>query len=614
MNELVIGIDLGTTNTCVACYQNGVVEILENSEGERLTPSCVFFLKKSESLPLVGQHAKTMTHMLPPNGIYEIKRFVGKRFKAVEETLQYFSFNVENRSDRPVIKIERDDATLELTPHQISSLILKKIKTDVEVKLGHKVDKAVITIPAYFNSTQRGKTLKAANAAGFTVLKLFNEPTAAALSYYFKKDDETNCYALVYDLGGGTFDVSVLKRTATSIDVICVDGDTELGGKDFDNLIVDYVCEKTKEYDWNPKEDRRKMRRLQNICEDAKINLSLAEETSITLEGFIKNHEVIEIELERDEFELKAKNLIKRTINIVDRCLKNSEIPKDRIKHVMLSGGSSRIPKIQQELTKYFDGKTLNKFINLDECVAEGAALQAAMLANNNMQKIKKLITTDVVPLSLGVELCADRMHFVIKKGTPIPTSNSISVSTTKDQQKTAPFKIFEGERLNVKKNHYLGSLLLENITPAPPGECKIFITFTIDHNGVLGVKAKEEMHNNIKELTVEYTRGGRSDGEIKDAIIDAEKNKEEDELFDVFSKRKLYLLEYCEAVKYNLRVLNSMEMYQDIYNWCRDVQARCESIDVDNKRELNNLINKTKNRCERCVEFPNFKGMPASP
>ncbi|KAJ3659764.1 hypothetical protein Zmor_011437 [Zophobas morio] len=595
MNELVIGIDLGTTNTCVACYQNGVVEILENSEGERLTPSCVFFLKKSESLPLVGQHAKTMTHMLPPNGIYGIKRFVGKHFKTIEEALKYLSFDIENRSDRPVIKIERDNGTLKLTPQQISSLILKKIKTDLIL----------------ICTTQREKTLKAANEAGFTVLKLFNEPTAAALSYYFKNDDETECYALVYDLGGGTFDVSILKRTATNIDVICVDGDTQLGGKDFDNLIVDYVCEKTKQHDWNPKEDRTKMHRLQNICENAKIALSLDKETSISLEGFMTNDETIEIELRRDEFVLRAKHLIERTINIVDRCLKNSKIPKDQIDHVILSGGSSRIPKIQEELSKYFDGKTLSEFTNLEECVAEGAALQAAMLANNNTQKINKLVMTDVVPLSLGVELCADRMHFVIKKGAPIPTSNSINVSTTRDQQKTVPFKIFEGERLNVKKNHYLGSLLLENISPAPPGECKILITFTIDHNGVLGVKAKEEMRNNMKELTVEYTRGGRSDGEIKDVIIDAEKNKEEDELFDVFSKRKLYLLEYCEAVKYNLRILNLIGKYQDIYALCKQVQTRCEDIDVDNSGELDTLIDKTKRRCATCSKFRKFKGMP---
>ncbi|XP_063923027.1 heat shock 70 kDa protein-like [Zophobas morio] len=524
-----------------------------------------------------------MTHMLPPNGIYGIKRFVGKHFKTIEEILKYLSFDVENRSDRPVIKIERDNGTLELSPQQISSLILKKIKTDVEAKLGDKVDKAVIAIPAYFNTTQREKTLKAANEVGFTVLKLFNGSTAAALSYYFKNDDETECYALVYDLGGGTFDVSILKRTATNIDVICVDGDTQLGGKDFDNLIVDYVCEKTKQHDWNPKEDRTKMHRLQNICENAKITLSLDKETSISLEEFMTNDETIEIELRRDEFVLRAKHLIERTINIVDRCLKNSKIPKDQIDHVILSGGSSRIPKIQEELSKYFDGKTLSEFTNLEECVAEGAALQAAMLANNNTQKINKLVMTDVVPLSLGVELCADRMHFVIKKGAPIPTSNSINVSTTRDQQKTVPFKIFEGERLNVKKNHYLGSLLLENITPAPPGE------------------SKEEMRNNMKELTVEYTRGGRSDGEIKDVIIDAEKNKEEDELFDVFSKRKLYLLEYCEAVKYNLRILNLIGKYQDIYALCKEVQTRCEDIDVDNSGELDTLIDKTKRRCATC-------------
>ncbi|XP_063923026.1 heat shock 70 kDa protein-like [Zophobas morio] len=612
MDDLVIGIDLGTTNTCVACYRNGMVEILENSEGGRLTPSWVFFMKNSALPPIVGQCAKRMVHTLPPNGIYETKRFLGKSFNAIEETLKYFTFNVENKLGSPVIKIERDNYTQELTPQEISSLILKRVKKDVEDKFGHKVEKAVITVPACFNTTQREVTLAAANEAGFTVLKLFNEPTAAALSYFFKKEDANDGYALVYDLGGGTFDVSVLKRTATNIDIICVDGNTQLGGKDFDNLIVDYVCEKTEHYDWDPKQNRRKMCRLQNICEDAKIDLSVGEETSIILDGFVSDQE-IEIELEREEFELKAHTLIERTINIVERCLKNSQIKKKQIEHVILSGGSGRIPKVQKMLFDFFARNTLTKFVHLDECIAEGAALQAAMLATNVTQKIEKLVITDVVPLSLGIGVWPDRMNFVIKKGAPIPTRKSIRVETIKHEQTTITFKIFEGERLNIKKNYYLGSLLLENITPAPPGQCKVWVTFTIDHNGVLDVKAKEQRSNNSKELTVRYTRGRHSESEIKDALVDAEKNQKEDESFDTFSKRKLYLLQYCEAVKYNLRILNLIEEYQEVYSLCKIIQTKIENIHVDNKSELDNLISEAERQCVPIVKNREFKNMPLS-
>ncbi|XP_063923248.1 heat shock 70 kDa protein-like [Zophobas morio] len=610
----VIGIDLGTTNTCVAYYANGKVEILENSEGKRLTPSYVFFPKKSTSPPIVGQRAKRMGDKIPSNGIYETKRFVGKSFNAMEPHLQHFSFNVENKLDSPVIRIERDNDTLELTPQEISSLILKKIKKDVEDKLGDKIDKAVITVPACFNTTQREVTLAAANQAGFTVLKLFNEPTAAALSYFFKKDDENDCYALVYDLGGSTFDVSILKRTATNIDVICVDGDTELGGNDFDKLIFDYVCEKMEEYNYNPRQNLRQMRRLQEKCEDAKKNLSTGEETSIILDGFIPNSEAIEVKLKRKDFELKAHELIKRTINIVNKCLNESQIPKNQIQHVILSGGSSRIPIIQKELSKYFDGKTLSKFNNLDECVAEGAALQAAMLTDNNTQKIKKLAMTEVVPLSLGIGLWVDRMRFVIKKDAPIPTTNTIRVLTSQNQQKTANFEIYEGERLIIKKNRYLGSLELENITPAPPGQCKLSITFSIDHNGVLEVKATEQINNNMKRLNVKYTRGGRSESEIEDTLKDAERNREEDELFDVFSKQKLYLLQYCEGVKYNLGTLNIIEKHQDVYRLCENIQTKGKTMDVDDKDELEYLIREVENQCAFVVKSCKFKNMPVRP
>jgi heat shock protein 1/8 len=542
--------------------------------------------------------------------ISEIKRFIGRTYQEIslQNKLQYFSFKVEDDFDDPIIVIRGEKRVLKKTPQEITTIILQKIKTDVEAKIG-TVDKAVITVPAYFNTSQREATLEAATDAGFTVLKLLNEPNAAALSYFFKNNVDDECYSLIYDLGGGTFDVSILKKTLNNIDIICVDGDTSLGGKDLDNLIVDYVCEKLKnEYGYDPKSDRRTMRRMQNKCETAKKTLSFTPETSIIFEAFVKGHDKVEIDITRKQFEEMGEKLFKRTIEIVTRCVNNSGIGKDKIKHVVLAGGSSRIPKIQELLSAYFDGKTLNKSGNFEECVAEGAALQAAMFSCNSEQRVDKIKITDVIPLSLGTSTNYGEMRFIFKKNTPIPTSNSYNVTTMFGNQRNMGFAIFEGERLEANKNRLLHQLTLENLTPAPPRQCKVILTMNIDQNGILTIKAKEKYHNNVKEVKINYARGTQSDKEIETVLLDTTNHEAEDQRFMTFAKKKMYLHNYCESAKYNFEEL--LRKDDKVYELCKNTLDRLESLQVGNEDIIEELTKEIKKKCDPIAKEYKFKYM----
>ncbi|RZC39282.1 HSP70 and/or MreB Mbl domain containing protein, partial [Asbolus verrucosus] len=572
-SSLCIGIDLGTTNSCVSYYRNGNVEILENKEGGRTTPSYVLFSDKNPVI--VGKYAKKMADMKPE---HEIKRLMGREFDDpnIQNNFKYLPFQVENLNDKPLVVVETGSKIHKNTPTQLSTYILKKIKKDVEEKLGENVNKAVITVPAYFSVTQREATLEAAVNAGFTVLKLLNEPTSAALYYYFKnkKNDDDEGYSLVYDLGGGTFDVAILKRTKNDIDIISVDGDSHLGGNDFDNLIAEYVCKILSEtHECDQKFNRRLKRRLKNKCEEAKESLSTAEEIEICLEAmFHKGDEPVDIPLTRKQFEQMASDLFKWTIEIVDKCLENSKLSKNDIKEIILSGGSTRIPKIQEMISQFFGGKKLNKFNNPDECVAQGAAIQAALLSTHPEQFIDQIKITDVVPLSLGIEVLGDFMDFVIRRNTPIPISQCKIYNNPYHAGTSLSFKIFEGERADVKKNYFLGNLEIDNLTPTPPRQCKVIVTMIIDQNGILTVKAKEQLSNNTKDLKVIYSRGHRSDREINSAISDARENEAEDAKFLQFAKGKQVFLDYCYSVLFNLNQKQLTKKYKSVYERCEEI------------------------------------------
>jgi heat shock protein 1/8 len=590
MSEVAIGIDLGTTNSCVYVHMNNRLKILESKEGGRITPSYVFFT--DQNAVIVGQYAKRMADAKPEYGIYEIKRLVGRKYDDpyVKNNLNYLPFQVKNIGNEPAVVIQCRNQIIKKSPQDLCTYILEKIKTDAEAKLGHPIHKAVITVPAYFNIAQREVTLAAANRAGFTVLKLLNEPTAAALSYYYEnnRSTEDKSYSLVYDLGGGTFDVAILQKGDSDIKIVGVDGDTHLGGHDFDNLLVEHVCQVLIEkYNYNPKNDRRNMRRLSNECEEAKKILSVSEETVIILTAFLTDPNTIEIPITRKEFETKAQDLFKKTIDIVDRCLKKANLDNDDIKEVILSGGSTRIPKIQAMITDYFKGKALNKFINPDECVAEGAALQAAMLSKDSSQEITHIKITDVTALSLGISNFVDLMTFLIKRNTPIPTSNKTRRITVYNNQTSMTFDIYEGERLEAKKNHFLGVLEISDLTPAPPGECTIEVTMSIDQNGILKVSARETVSNKTKDLKIVYTRGSRSDGEIKNTIVDATENKQEDQRFSKFAELKGYVIKYCVRSMYNFEDKNLLAKYRAAYDKCADVCKNVKNLHVDDEKEV---------------------------
>ncbi|KAJ3659726.1 hypothetical protein Zmor_011400 [Zophobas morio] len=610
MSDTVVGIDLGTTNTCAACYLNGRVKILENEEGGRVTPSYIFVTEKSKII--VGQYARKMAEAKPEYGICEIKRLLGRKFDDpyVQNNLQYFPFKIVSQSNDPVLSILQKNDTFTKTPVDLCTAILSKVKADIESKIGTPVDKAVITVPAYFNISQREATLSAANKAGFTVLKLLNEPTAAALSYYLEHDKEENI-SVVYDLGGGTFDVAILKRNGNNIDIIGVDGDTHLGGHDFDNLIVNYVCDYLhSSYKYNPRNDHRAMRRLHNECEEAKKTLSMTEETTIVLSGFVKDVPIVEIELTRDQFEEMGHDLFQRTIDIIDNCLKSCNIALGDIKEIILSGGSTRIPKIQQMISSYF-GKKPNKIVNPDECVAEGAALQAAMFSTNTEQQIHAFKITDVTPLSLGISNFVDLMTFCIERNTPIPVSKTLTRVTVDNQQKSMCFDVYEGERMDAKKNRHLGKVTISDITPAPPGKCEASFTMSIDANGILKVTAKEKLRNNVKNLTITYARGHQSDKEVKNALKDAEENKLEDDSFVKFAFLKEYVLDYCERAKYNLEKKNLQETYKQIYELCKVTKTEVEDLELGNEGRLRKLRDRIVTNCEPVVTKYNFELMP---
>ncbi|KAJ3639177.1 hypothetical protein Zmor_004047 [Zophobas morio] len=616
MEDLVIGIDLGTTNCCVSLYRNGNSKVLENDSGDRLTPSFVFYTNLG--VPTVGKHARQQAESNPENGIYVIKRLIGKKYDeaSIQHKLNSLPFQMEfNSSYDPIIVIKQGNQIIKKSPQELCSIILQKLKNDVEKKMGVEVNKVIITVPAYFNVLQREATLAAAQSAGFTVLKLLNEPTAAALTYYNEKDTSETNYSLVYDLGGGTFDVAILKRKGHDIEIICVNGDTNLGGQDIDNLLIDYISDKLrKSYNFEAKEKDEHCI-LRNKCEEAKKSLSFFEEITITLIGLVENQRKVEIHLKREELETIADDLFQRTIQIVDECVKTSKIPKNSIDEVILSGGSTRIPKIQTVLSDYFEKKKLNTFVNPDECVAEGAAIQAAMVSKNPEQSITKIQMSEVIPLSIGTGDQVGRMRFLINRNTPIPAFGTVTLNTAKRNQTSALINVYEGERTNVQDNRFLGKMTIENLTPAPPRHCTVNISVNVDENGILRVSAQEvKQHGeNSKEIKINYVRGNRSQGEIKNTLTDAEECKDKDECFIRFAEKKRYLINYCESYLYNLIAKNIIDKYRNIYESCKETKKKVKLLNLEEENVIEKLIINTRMQCEEIAKEHNFEFMPKS-
>jgi heat shock protein 1/8 len=528
-----IGIDLGTTYSCVGVWQGDRVEIIANDQGNRTTPSYVAF---SGAERLIGDAAKNQSAMNPKNTVFDAKRLIGRRFDepSVQGDMKNWPFAVIDKDSKPHIKVEYNGEEKVFAPEEISSMVLMKMREIAEVYLGKTVKKAVVTVPAYFNDSQRNATKDAGAIAGLEVLRIINEPTAAAIAYGLDSIEKGTASkkerkVLIFDLGGGTFDVSLLTIDNGIFTVKATAGDTHLGGEDFDNRIVDYLKgEFKRKHQKDLTDNARAIRRLRTTCERAKRNLSSTTQTTIEIDSL---HDGIDFttNLTRAKFEELCNDLFVGCLDPVDKVLKDSKYKKEEVDDVVLVGGSTRIPKIQSLLQDFFKGKQLNRSINPDEAVAYGAAVQAAIITGNQTSKTENLLLLDVVPLSLGVEMEGGIMSVVVPRNTPIPTIKKKTFTTIADGQTVVEFPIYEGERVMCRDNNLLGQFELTGIPPAPRGVPEIECTFELDANGILHVSAEDKATHRKSNIVIKNDAGRLTSEDIQRMLNDAAKFKEED-------------------------------------------------------------------------------------
>ena len=552
--EKVIGIDLGTTNSCLAVLEAGQPKVIANSEGGRTTPSIVAFGKVNDRL--IGQLAKRQTVTNAENTVYSIKRFIGRRWEDTELERSRVPYNcTKGRDDTVDVQIRGQN----YTPQEISAMVLKKLKQDAENYLGAKVTKVVITVPAYFTDAQRQATKDAGTIAGLEVLRIINEPTAAALAFGLDKQDQEQLI-LVFDLGGGTFDVSILQLGDGVFEVKATSGNNHLGGDDFDNAIVSWMIEQfLAEEKIDITKDKIALQRLREAAEKAKVELSSMIATSINLPFIIADStgpKHLEMELTRSQFENLAENLIAGTIAPMVQALKDAELKPQNIDRIILVGGSTRIPAIQNAIIKFFNGKAPDHSINPDEAVALGAAIQAGVLGG----EIDTLLLLDVTPLSLGIETLGEVFTKIIDRNTTIPTSKSQIFSTAVDGQTSVEVHVLQGERAMAKDNKSLGKFLLNGIPPAPRGIPQIEVAFDIDVNGILRVAAQDKGTGREQSIRITST-GGLSSSEIEKMRKQAEAFSEDDqrrkELVELTNQANNLLSSYNSTVQDNPNLVN---------------------------------------------------------